>query len=151
VVHVGWYFLFSFLEISHFYSSFFSYRAFSAIAAVESAYFLNKSKLVDLSEQNVLDCSSNSKYGNAGCGGGWMNSAFQYMIDNKGVDTESFYPYKAVQQTCNYNSNYIGATISKYVTIPKGNEAALTEAIALKGPITVAIDAVIFLFIMILL
>ena len=116
--------------------------AFAATAAVESAYKISKAKLVDLSEQNVLDCSSNSKYGNAGCNGGWMNAAFQYIIDNKGIDTEAFYPYKAIKQTCKYNSKYIGATISKYVKIASGSEAALTNAVATVGPVVVAIDAV---------
>ena len=118
--------------------------AFAVTAAVESAYLISKAKTVDLSEQNVLDCASNAKYGNYGCDGGFMDSAFQYIIDNKGIDTESFYPYKAYQQKCKYNSKYIGATISKFVYIQSGNEAALTQAVALKGPIVVGIDAVNF-------
>jgi cathepsin L len=42
--------------------------AFSSVAALETANFINTGTLLSLSEQQLVDCSLD--YGNRGCGGG---------------------------------------------------------------------------------
>ncbi|XP_039275270.1 cathepsin L-like, partial [Nilaparvata lugens] len=65
--------------------------------ALEGAHFRKTGRLVSLSEQQLIDCSS--KYGNRGCHGGFMDQAFTYIRDNKGIDKEDTYPYEAAVST----------------------------------------------------
>jgi len=113
--------------------------SFSATGSMEGQHSLSTGKLVSLSEQNLMDCSTAE--GDMGCNGGLMDDAFEYVIKNNGIDTEASYPYQAVQGKCHYNSTNIGATISSYYDIPSKNETALALAVATVGPVSVAIDA----------
>ncbi len=104
-----------------------------------TACYRKTGQLVSLSEQNLIDCSSS--YGNHGCQGGVMDSAFRFMIANKGDDTESSYPYEMRQGKCRFNPNYVGATIRSYADISRGSESSLKSAVGTVGPVSVAIDA----------
>jgi len=113
--------------------------SFSATGSMEGAWFISRKKLVSLSEQNLIDCST--AQGNEGCNGGLMDQAFQYVISNNGIDTEASYPYTATgPNQCQYSSSNIGATISSYKDIPSGSETALLSA-TYATPVSVAIDA----------
>jgi len=112
--------------------------AFSTTGSLEGAWAISKGKLVSLSEQNLVDCSSS--YGNDGCDGGLMDQAFDYIIANKGIDTEDSYKYTARDGNCKFNKNTIGATLTKYTDVTAQSETALQSAI-MKQPISVAIDA----------
>uniref|UniRef100_A0A914I0X3 Cathepsin L-like n=1 Tax=Globodera rostochiensis TaxID=31243 RepID=A0A914I0X3_GLORO len=114
--------------------------AFSANGAIEGAIARNNAEnLVSLSEQNLLDCST--EYGNEGCDGGLMDNAFQYVKDNHGVDTEKSYPYTAQTSECHFSNKTVGATLKGFKDLPIGNEEQLKHAIATIGPISVGIDA----------
>jgi cathepsin L len=93
--------------------------------------------LTSLSEQDLVDCVTDCD----GCGGGWMDSAFKYVIKNDGDDTELSYPYTATDGTCSFKRGDVGATFSNYTDIQKGDCSALLHAVATVGPVSVAVNA----------
>ncbi|XP_030250779.1 cathepsin K-like [Sparus aurata] len=113
--------------------------AFSAVGALEGQLFKKTGKLVELSPQNLVDCSF--KYGNLGCKYGWVHKAFQYVIDNRGIESDASYPYTGQVSKCGYDSRYRAANCSQYYFLPQGDERALKQALATIGPISVSVDS----------
>ncbi|XP_046659195.1 procathepsin L-like [Homalodisca vitripennis] len=111
---------------------------FSATGSLEGQHYLKTKKLVSLSEQNLIDCSTAE--GNSGCRGGLADTAYIYIQTNNGIDTEASYPYEAKQKTCRYNPKNKGATDNGFVAIQSFSEPDLQKAVATVGPISVAID-----------
>ncbi|CAN6220315.1 unnamed protein product [Urochloa humidicola] len=111
--------------------------AFSAVAAMEGINAIVTGSLVSLSEQEVIDCDSQDN----GCNGGYMQNAFQFVINNGGIDTEADYPFIGTDGACDANrENEKVVSIDNFVDVATNNETALQEAVA-SQPVSVAIDA----------
>jgi cathepsin L len=116
--------------------------AFSSTGTLEGIHAIASGDLVSLSEKQLMDCSWS--YENEGCNGGYMPFALQYAVDRgtKGICTEASYPYSPVSsKTCKEDKCTFGASFSAYVNVTSGSEAELMDALANKGPVSVAIDA----------
>jgi cathepsin L len=71
--------------------------AFASISCIESAYAIRRKINLNLSEQQLVDCSR--RWGNNGCNGGWMLNAYRYILSNP-ICKEDDYPYVARDQSC---------------------------------------------------
>jgi cathepsin L len=109
--------------------------AFSAVGSMEGQHAKKTGSLLSLSESQLVDCDQNDY----GCDGGWMDKAFEYAIKN-GMETETDYPYKPMDEKCNFTKLKVHASFSEYKDVI-GGEAALKKAVANVGPVSVAIDA----------
>ncbi|OCT69047.1 cathepsin K [Xenopus laevis] len=116
--------------------------ALSSVGALEGQLMKKTGKLVELSPQNLVDCVED----NAGCGGGKINAAFQYVKKNNGIDSEKAYPYVGKDQNCTYNSSGKAAEIKDFKEVRKGSEKALQEAVGSVGPVSARIDASLITF-----
>jgi len=126
--------------------------AFSTIGNVEGVNFLQTKTLVSLSEEQVVDCSTQS--GDEGCDGGWP---FWAMTDMDASpfsgywDTEASYPYIAgngVSGNCSFKTSEEGAIETTYLsfcqtvnpTAPCGMQQ--TQQLLMKyGPLSACLNA----------
>ncbi|KAI7999375.1 Senescence-specific cysteine protease SAG39 [Camellia lanceoleosa] len=47
-------------------------------------------------KQELVDCDMSGK--DAGCGGGYMEGGFAFIVQNKGIATETIYPYSTMME-----------------------------------------------------
>jgi KDEL-tailed cysteine endopeptidase len=123
--------------------------AFSAIAAMESHYFIKTGNLIEFSEQEVVSCDGDGVHGGVdyACQGGFMDNAFDWVEHaTSGVCTETDYPYSSgytsARGECRMSecTAVPGSQIQGYVDVPPSEDALLT-ALAEHGPLSVGIEA----------
>lgn len=116
---------------------------FSIVGNLEGAGFKETGKLVRLSEQQLLDCSSKDTGDgpNSGCNGGFTDKTMQWMIDNKvALEYEEDYPYTAKAAQCAHQAERGIVTIAGLVKIPQ-DEDQLATALVQYGPLSVLVAA----------
>lgn len=117
-----------------------AFASTGALEGQEKAQLLGASanaSLVELSEQNLVDCVK----ADAGCGGGLMSDAFDYIKAEGGIEDERSYPYEARTRECRFNKAKSVMFDAGHAMLPPGDEQALKKAVATFGPVAVAIDA----------
>jgi C1A family cysteine protease len=116
--------------------------AFSATENIESVWMIAKgltpATMKPLAPQQIVDCDKRD----GGCNGGDTITAFEYVIQAKGQDTEASYPYRAVNQACHFLPADVETTISsyKYATTTE-NEDQMKTATATVAPLSICVDA----------
>ena len=110
---------------------------FSATGAVEGIWSITKGQLINLSEQQLVDCATGISYGSHGCNGGQMEGAFKYIVEY-GQCALSSYPYTGTDGKCTYCSSV--AHISSCSDVNPNDQISLKAAVA-KQPVSIAIEA----------
>lgn len=115
--------------------------SFSTTGNVEGQWQIAGNPLTSLSEEELVQCSHN---GNAGCNGGLMDYAFQWIITNGGITTEAAYPYTSgigITGKCKSAkiTNY-AAKISSFQDVAQ-NEDQMATFVCGNGPLSIGVDA----------
>lgn len=114
---------------------------FSSTGAAEGAWAISTGKLIDLSEQQLVDCATGIAYGSHGCNGGQMEGADKYLIAN-GQCSLASYPYtsgttmkEGTCKTCTPVAHFSSCSDVK------PNDQVSLKAAVFKQPVSVAIEA----------
>ena len=113
---------------------------FSATGAIEGAWAISTGKLLDLSEEQLVECATGVTYGSHGCSGGQMDGAFKYVITN-GQCSLSSYPYTSgtgKSGACQKCSAV--AQLSSCSDVKPNDQISLKAAVA-QQPVAIAIEA----------
>lgn len=111
--------------------------AFSAIAAIESQYYLKHNTLYNLSEQQLIDCNT---AGNGCYGNGSMIEAYEWLASNgSGLEPSEDYPYFGFAMPCAMNASYEVAKVTGYVNISQ-NESDIAQNLYTSGPLSTAVN-----------
>ncbi|KAL1256727.1 hypothetical protein QQF64_012272 [Cirrhinus molitorella] len=111
---------------------------FSTTGCLESVTAIATGKLLQLAEQQLVDCAG--AFDNHGCNGGLPSHAFEYIMYNKGLMTEQDYPYKAMQGQCRFKPELAAAFVKDVVNITKYDEMGMVDAVARLNPVSFAYE-----------
>ncbi|KAF1742094.1 hypothetical protein MXB_4505 [Myxobolus squamalis] len=112
--------------------------AFSATGAMESAFAIETGKLPNLSEQEIVSCTT--ELGNLGCEGGLPENGFLYSMA-KGISTSTDYPYTGDESLCFRNISNRVYKLKGYQIVNRGQEIDSVEALYNTEPISINLDS----------
>jgi len=122
--------------------------AFGAVGTMEGQLYLSKGKLIDLSEQNLVDCDEECQdfpdWGyicDEGCDGGMEPNAFQWVIKNGGINTLEDYPYEGRDGKCRFNKTSAIGGFTNWTYVEVKHEDDLRQYLYDHGPVSVGVHA----------
>ena len=115
---------------------------FSANASLENAIWNKTGQSVSLSEQELVDCTN--EYGNGGCNGGWMDNAYDYIIENN-IGLGRRYRYRDSPNRCSNTRRkreprYGMKAKRKYANGNRNNNVEQLQTLACSGVVAVAFE-----------
>ena len=112
--------------------------AFSTTSALETFMRKRNFNVTRLSEQELVDCSSE----NYGCNGGLMDLAMDYIIKEKGLSSHEDYLYNATETGyCKLNNTRVlGSNITEYKYLIPESILDMKYSVN-KNPVAIALDA----------
>jgi len=115
--------------------------AFSATETIESYWTIAGNQLPTLAPEQIVDCDTSD----SACNGGEPSSAYNYVAEAGGLDTESSYPYTAGESgsasTCNFQASSVAAKVSSYNSVSGETGLYQQMSSASGGPVSVCVDA----------
>lgn len=122
--------------------------AFSATEEVESSWAMGGHTLEEFSVQQIVSCDGTD----GGCNGGDTISAYEYIQQAGGLESDKVYPYSSGggnTGSCHFNKNnrIVKVTGFTYATpactdsCNKQDEQTLADNLASKGPVSICVDA----------
>jgi len=110
--------------------------AFSVTGNVEGQHAVKHGELLDLSEQELVDCDTRDN----GCNGGLPENAYKTLLEIGGLETEADYGYDGKDEACQFNRSKVAARVTGGVEISQ-NETQMAQWLLKNGPISVGLNA----------
>ena len=111
--------------------------AFATAANLESLYAIKYNKILDLSEEQMLDCDTI----NDGCDGGNMEEAFRYIKKAGGLMKEIDYRYTQIKDRCKFVQSKAIINVTGWKILDTSDEDEIAKILMEEGPLSIGINA----------
>lgn len=114
--------------------------AMAAIGALESQIFIRTRKLLDLSEQEVVDCARN--YSNFQCHTGVSFRVFDFIKDRGALSSTVDYPYEGRPGECRAEARRMKIELKGFGSVDdysSSSDETIMHALMMKGPLVVGL------------
>ncbi|KAH8410590.1 hypothetical protein KR009_005703 [Drosophila setifemur] len=113
--------------------------AFSIAQSLEGQVFKRTGKILNLSEQQIVDCSVS--HGNQGCVGGSLRNTLNYLQSTGGIMRAEDYKYVSKKGKCQFVHDLSVVNVTSWAILPVHDEQAIQAAVTHIGPVAISINA----------